>query len=113
VCSKQSGRTPSLVVVAEGAAPKDMLSGGAAPAERKDSLRKSLTPFADTRYGQGSRVFERSGSAAEKVAMELQRLTDHETFPQALGSTRSVRHGHPAGPPARVELRCGRRARRS
>ena len=62
-----------------------MLSGSAAPAERKDSLRKSLTPFADTRYGEGSRVFERSGSAAEKVAMDLQRLTDHETFPQALG----------------------------
>ena len=50
-----------------------MLSAAHA-AEQKDSLRKSLTPFADTRYGEGSRVFERSGSTAEKVAMELQQL---------------------------------------
>ena len=83
--SEQSGRKPSLVVVAERATPKDMLPGGSASTVQKDSLRKSLTPFADTRYGEGSRVFERSGSTAEKVAMELQQLTDHDTFALALG----------------------------
>jgi 6-phosphofructokinase len=56
---ERSGWTIALVVVAEGAAP-----AAGAPA---------LEPT-------GSHIIETSGLAAETVALELQRLTSHETF---------------------------------
>lgn len=62
---ERSGWTMSLVVVAEGAAP----AAGAAPLPQ-----------------EGSHVMERSGLVAEAVALELQRLTSHETFPLVLGA---------------------------
>jgi 6-phosphofructokinase len=62
---ERSGWTISLVVVAEGAA-----SAAGAP----------VHPAA------GSHVIEPSGLAAETVALELQRLTSHETFPIVPGA---------------------------
>ena len=85
VAQHQAGRPPSLVVVAEGATQKGDFEPGAAPSVPDESLQKSLTPFADTRYGEGARVIDRSGLAAEKVALELQQLTDYEALPLQLG----------------------------
>jgi len=90
--SERAGRRPSLVVVADGATPKD-IRGGDASADQLDSLRKSLSPLSDLRFGEGARVIDRSGSAAEKVALELQQLTDRETLPLTLGQL--VRAGRP------------------
>jgi 6-phosphofructokinase 1 len=82
---QQAGRAPSLVVVAEGAMPKDLPEASSPHAPDADGLRKSLTPFADVRYGEGARVIDRSGTAAGKVALELQQLTDYQTLPLELG----------------------------
>ncbi len=92
--NEKAGKPPSLVVVAEGAMPKggvDAASADDAPHRR--GLRKSLSPLSDPRYGEGSRVIERSGSVAESVALKLQRLTDRETFSLVLGQL--VRGGTP------------------
>jgi 6-phosphofructokinase 1 len=92
---EKAGRRPSLVVVAEGATPKD---GNTSPSDSADileghGLRKSLSPLSDPRLGEGARVIERSGLVAETVALKLQQLTDHETFPIVLGQL--VRAGAP------------------
>ena len=92
---EKAGRTPSLVVVAEGATPKN---GNASPSDSPKSsaghgLRKSLSPLSDPRFGEGARVIERSGLVAETVALKLQQLTDHETLPIVLGQM--VRGGAP------------------
>ena len=92
----KSGRKPSLVVVAEGAHSKNgvELSGDdVAKSERSHALRKSLSPLSDPRFGEGAQVIDRSGLAAESVAIKLQRLTDHETFPLVLGQL--IRGGAP------------------
>jgi 6-phosphofructokinase len=77
-----AGRAYGLVVVAEGALPRE----GQHPAAEKvtqDSIRTSLSPGAT---GQGgSHVIEGSGRAAQAVALGLQRLTDQETYPLVLG----------------------------
>jgi ATP-dependent phosphofructokinase / diphosphate-dependent phosphofructokinase len=90
-----AGRRPSLVVVAEGATPKN---GNASPTDSSQSLqghglRKSMSPLSDPRFGEGARVIERSGLAAETVALKLQQLTDQETFPIVLGQM--IRGGAP------------------
>jgi 6-phosphofructokinase 1 len=94
----KAGRGSGLVIVAEGARPRDGQQTGAetlAP----DSLRASLSPGAT---GQaGSHVIERSGHAAQAVALQLQRLTDHETYPLVLGPL--VR----GGPPTAVDRQLG------
>jgi ATP-dependent phosphofructokinase / diphosphate-dependent phosphofructokinase len=89
---EKSGRKPSLVVVAEGASSKSgvELSG---KSERSHALRKSLSPLSDPRFGEGARVIERSGLAAQGMALKLQQLTDHETFPLVLGQL--IRGGAP------------------
>ena len=46
-------------------------------------------------------MIERSGHAADRVALELQRLTDHETYPIVLGQL--VR----GGPPTAVDRQLG------
>src|SRR5512143_3463072 len=68
-----AGRTSGLVIVAEGARPRD---GQQTVGERvaPDVLKASLSPGA-TGEG-GSHVIERSGHAAQAVARHLQRLTD-------------------------------------
>ncbi len=84
---EKMGRRPALVVVAEGAIP---IAGGASltegpQTEQRQSFRKSLSPLSDPQLGEGARVIERSGLAAETVALKLQKLTDQETFPLVLG----------------------------
>jgi ATP-dependent phosphofructokinase / diphosphate-dependent phosphofructokinase len=76
---------PSLVVVAEGATPRDGSGARASDTDEIDSVRKSLSPLSDLRYGQGSRVIDRSGHAAATVAMELQQLTGYNTLPINVG----------------------------
>lgn len=78
----QGGRKFGLVVVSEGANP----AAGAEPllqGQIADSLKASLSPNATGHTG--SRVINRSGHVAETVAQQLQRLTDHETYPLNLG----------------------------
>ena len=78
----KSDRTYGLVVVAEGAVP---ITGSqphsGTPAT--DSLKSSLSPGASG--APSSHVFDHSGYAAETVALGLQRLINHETYPLVLG----------------------------
>jgi 6-phosphofructokinase 1 len=78
----KSGRTYGLVVVAEGAVP----TRGSQPQSgtpTTDSLKSSLSPGATG--AASSHVIEHSGHAAETVALELQRLINHKTYPLVLG----------------------------
>lgn len=78
----KAGRSHGLVVVAEGSKP--------APSSLTDTpdvsphpLKNSLSPGAT---GEAStHVIQRSGHAAETVALRLQRLANRETYPLALG----------------------------
>jgi 6-phosphofructokinase 1 len=94
----QAGSTSALVVVAEGAAPRNAgqtQTGATAP----DTFRASLSPGATGH--EGSHVIDRSGHVAENVALLLQRLTDQETYPLVLGPL--VR----GGPPTAVDRQLG------
>lgn len=94
--NEKAGRMPSLVVVAEGAMPKNGAGASAndtAQHTQSHDMRKSLSPLSDPRFGEGARVIERSGLVAESVALKLQQLTDHGTFPLVLGQL--VRGGVP------------------
>jgi 6-phosphofructokinase 1 len=94
----KAGRASGLVVVAEGALPRDGQHGiGAAAAP--DSFRASLSPGA-TGTG-GAHAIERSGHAAQAVALELQRLTDQSTYPFVLGPLVK------GGPPTAVDRQLG------
>jgi len=76
-----AGNVFGLVIVAEGAMPRDGLQFQVETVQ--ESLKSSLSPGAS---GQaGSYVIEGSGRAAQAVAHELQRLTDQPTYPLALG----------------------------
>jgi len=93
-----AGRAASLVVVAEGAVPRH---GEQSPAEAAapEWIKAVLSPGAT---GQGgSHVIERSGRAAEAVALQLQLLTDQMTYPLVLGPL--VR----GGPPTAVDRQLG------
>jgi 6-phosphofructokinase 1 len=77
----KAGRTFGLVVVAEGAR---SVAGLSAPATTSDpNMKAALSPGATG--GEGVHVIEQSGQAAGVVALELQRLTDQETYPLVLG----------------------------
>lgn len=94
----KAGRASGLVIVAEGATPRDRqqtVGKGVAP----DSLKGSLSPGA-TGEG-GSHVIERSGQVAQAVALKLQRLTDQATYPLVLGSLVK------GGPPTAVDRQLG------
>lgn len=94
----KAGRASGLVIVAEGAMPRDAqrtIGETIAP----DSLKASLSPGA-TGEG-GAHVIERSGHAAQAVALGLQRLTDQATYPLVLGPL--VR----GGPPTAVDRQLG------
>jgi ATP-dependent phosphofructokinase / diphosphate-dependent phosphofructokinase len=94
----KAGRTYGLVVVAEGALPRDGQQSQA-EAVATESLRASLSPGAT---GQGgSHVIEGAGRAAQAVALDLQRLTDQMTYPLVLGPL--VR----GGPPTAVDRQLG------
>lgn len=75
-----TGGTYGLVVVAEGAVSLE-------PSTPEDTaisaLKAALSPLAND-Y-EGAHVIQRSGYAAETVALQLQRLTDHETYPLVVG----------------------------
>ncbi|HET9846168.1 MAG TPA: 6-phosphofructokinase [Nitrospira sp.] len=93
-----AGRASGLVIVAEGAMPRDgQQTVGEAVAP--DSLKASLSPGA-TGEG-GSHVIERSGQAAQAVALKLQRLTDRATYPLVLGPLVK------GGPPTAVDRQLG------
>jgi len=79
---QKEGRSYGVVVVAEGATP---VAGGPAQAvsQSLQQLKASLSPGATG--DEGSHVVERSGQAAKTVALQLQRLTDRETYPLVLG----------------------------
>lgn len=85
----KSGQDHGLVVVAEGAA---HIAAEPIQTEAKiDPMRAALSPLAQG--GQGAHVIQRSGHAANSVALELQRLTNFETYPLVLGQL--VRGGSP------------------
>ena len=79
---EREGCRPALVVVAEGARPA---TSAPAPAAEADPLRASLTPNADMAFGAGEHVIDRTGAACKGVAAGLQRLTDRDVLPLALG----------------------------
>ena len=92
------GRNYGLVVVAEGAVPRNG-DGHTAEASSIESLRASLSPGST---GQpGSHVIERSGFVADSVALELQRLTDQAAYPLVLGKLVK------GGPPTPVDRQLG------
>ncbi len=94
----KSGRGYGLVVVAEGAKPRDEKQpSGEAPA--RDPLKAALSPGASGE--PGSHVIEQSGHAAETVALQLQRFTDQEAYPLVLGSLVK------GGPPTAVDRQLG------
>ena len=85
-----AGRTYGLVVVAEGAEPlpdPEDQGGACTP----HPLRASLSPLATG--PEGGHVIHRSGHVAQNVALQLQRLTDQETYPLVLGEL--VKGGSP------------------
>ena len=78
--SKLDGRAShGLIVVAEGAQSSTPQSEPATV----NPLKASLSPLATS--SQGEHVIEQSGSAAKRLARELQRLLGHETYPLVLG----------------------------
>ena len=103
-----AGRSASLVVVAEGAAPRQGVPSPA-EADAPESLKASLSPGAT---GRGSsHVIERSGGAAQDVALQLQRLTDQMTYPLVLGPL--VRGGEPTAVDRQLGLAYGAGAERA
>ena len=97
-----AGRASGLVLVAEGAMPRDgQQTVGEAVAP--DSLKASLSPGA-TGAG-GAHVIDRSGQAAEAVALKLQRLTDQATYPLVLGPL--VKGGAPSAVDRQLGLAYG------
>jgi 6-phosphofructokinase 1 len=105
----KAGRASGLVIVAEGALPavsepSTLLASPARTPQPStpfapDSLKASLSPGA-TGEG-GSHVIERSGQAAQAVALQLQRLTDQATYPLVLGQLVK------GGPPTAVDRQLG------
>ncbi len=86
----QDARSQSrLVVVADGARPVQ----SATSTVPQGGLRTSLTPNADPAFGEGEHVIDRTGATSKSVALGLQRLTDRDVLPLALGHL--VRGGQP------------------
>ncbi|MFO1313594.1 MAG: 6-phosphofructokinase [Burkholderiales bacterium] len=102
---EREGRRPALVVVAEGARPAAIESSVA------DPLQASLTPNADPDLGAGEHVIDRAGAAASGVALALQRRTDRDVLPLALGHL--VRGGAPTAADRQLGLAYGAAAVRA
>src|SRR5512139_1347881 len=77
----KAGRMFGLVVVAEGAKPVASLN--AHPKISDPKMKAALSPGATG--NEGFHVIEQSGQVAAEVALEIQRLTDQETYPLVLG----------------------------
>jgi len=101
----REGRASGLVVVAEGAAP----AAGQAATAPAHALRASLSPGATG--PEGGHVIERSGQVVGTVALELQRLTDVETYPLVLGPL--VKAGAPTAVDRQLGLAYGAAAVRA
>jgi len=103
-----AGRAHALIVAAEGAIAVNEQAESSAilPA---DSLKASLSP--DARGESGAYVIGKSGRIAERVALELQRLTHHESFPLVLGEL--VRGGPPTTVDRQLALSYGAAAIRA
>jgi 6-phosphofructokinase 1 len=99
---EREGRRPALVVVAEGARP---VADAESIAGEADALRASLTPNADHELGSGEHVIDRAGGAVRSVALALQRLTDRDLLPLALGHL--VRGGAPTAGDQQLGLAYG------
>jgi 6-phosphofructokinase 1 len=89
-------RRHGLVVVAEGASP---LLPNSTPAESAHPLKASLAPLATG--PEGPHVIDPSGRAVTSVALELQRLTNCDTYPLVLGQLIK------AGAPTAVDRQLG------
>jgi len=100
-----AGRPYGLIVVAEGA----VAVSGHAVAPPANPLRASLSPGATGH--EGGHVIERSGHAAAAIALDLQRLTDLETYPLALGPL--VKAGAPTAVDRQLGLAYGAAAVRA
>jgi 6-phosphofructokinase 1 len=98
VKNAKAGRGHGLVVVAEGATPREDLQDKG-ETDARGSLRASLSPGATGEAGR--HVIERSGAAAQAVARGLQQLTDRAASPLVLGNL--VR----GGPPTAVDRQLG------
>ncbi len=92
----RNGAISGLVVVAEGATPAK--SDATAPAA-SDALKSMLSPLSTG--PTSANVVERSGSAAQEVALKLQRLSDRPTYPLVLGQLVK------AGAPTAVDRQLG------
>lgn len=92
-----TGQAGGLVVVAEGATPREDALQPAAVAA--DSFKASLSPGSTGR--ERSHVIDRSGLVAKAVALELQRWTDHATYSLVLGELVK------GGPPTAVDRQLG------
>ncbi len=77
----RAGQTFGLVVVAEGAKPLAGVDAGSRTSDPK--MKATLSPGAAG--DAGLHVIERSGQVATDVALDIQRLTDQETYPLVLG----------------------------
>jgi len=83
--NQRRGRSPSLIVVSEGARPADHGETKPESAGAIEHTRRALSPGSTSEgTSNGARVIDRSGALAEAVALEIQRRCDHETFPFAL-----------------------------
>lgn len=93
-----AGHRSGLIVVAEGAEP---VTGEAPPAgsQALHAMKASLSPLATG--PEGTHVIVRSGHVAETVARQLQRMTDHESYPLVLGELVK------GGPPTAVDRQLG------
>lgn len=77
----KTGKRSALVVAAKGAtSAENPQTESTTP--KLDPFRASLSPCATGHTG--SRVIDQTGHVAETVALQLQRLTDHETYPLVL-----------------------------
>ncbi len=79
--SQKVGRRPSLVVVADGARPAVRPEAQS----HEKGFRTSLSPNADPEFGEGEHVIDPTGATSKSVAMGLQRRTDRDVLPLALG----------------------------
>jgi ATP-dependent phosphofructokinase / diphosphate-dependent phosphofructokinase len=94
-----------LIVVAEGA------RSVSPHKEQKvvNSLKASLSPLATDE--EGEHVINRSGFAAKKIARELQRLVERQTYPLTFGQL--VKGGHPTAVDRQLGLAYGAAAVRA
>lgn len=106
VAKKLQGKLSGLVVVAEGATP---LSGHESSAGAPNPFKASLSPGATG--DEGLHVIDRSGQAAETVALQLQRLTDQKVYALVLGEL--VKGGSPTAVDRQLGLGYGAAAVRA